>query len=263
LGIPLRSGRAFTEADDTGTANVAIINERLRKQLWPDVDPVGQQLVIGDAHTVVSIVGVVGDVKMDRMSEKPRRELYLSFAQVPPRSAGFVIRSSGNDETLAAAMRDAIWSVDSQQPVSKVSRIDSLMADVLAPDLILSQLAGFFGLLAVFLGAIGIYGVMANSVAQRTSEIGIRMALGASPKQLVTLVVGEGLKLAIIGIVAGVLVALALTRSMASILYNVKTSDPLIFTAVAIFFAFVAVLACGIPAWRALRVDPTIALRYE
>ncbi len=263
LGIPLRSGRAFTEADDTGTANVAIINERLRKQLWPDVDPVGQQLVIGDAHTVVSIVGVVGDVKMDRMSEKPRRELYLPFAQAPPRSAGFVIRSSGNDETLAAAMRDAIWSVDSQQPVSKVSRIDSLMADVLAPDLILSQLAGFFGLLAVFLGAIGIYGVMANSVAQRTSEIGIRMALGASPKQLVTLVVGEGLKLAIIGIVAGVLVALALTRSMASILYNVKTSDPLIFTAVAIFFAFVAVLACGIPAWRALRVDPTIALRYE
>jgi putative ABC transport system permease protein len=160
-------------------------------------------------------------------------------------------------------MRDAIWSVDAQQPVSKVSRIDALIADVLAPNLILSKLAGFFGVLALFLGAIGIYGVMANSVAQRTNEIGIRMALGASPRQLIRLVVGEGLKLATIGITAGVLVALALTRSMASILYNVKTSDPIIFSAVAILFALVAVAACSIPAWRALRVDPTIALRYE
>jgi putative ABC transport system permease protein len=262
-GIPLRTGRAFTEADDTGTANVAIINERLRKQLWPDADAVGQQLVLGDAHTDVSVVGVVGDVKMDQMSEKPRRELYLPFAQSPARSAGFVIRSSSNDETLAAAMRDAIWSVDAQQPVSKVSRVDAMIADVLAPNLILSKLAGFFGLLALFLGAIGIYGVMANSVAQRTNEIGIRMALGASPRQLIKLVVGEGLKLAMIGVSVGVLGALALTRSMASILYNVKTSDPIIFTAVAILFAFVAVAACSIPAWRALRVDPTIALRYE
>ncbi len=262
-GIPLRSGRAFTKADDTGTANVAIINERLRKQLWPDSDPVGQQLVLGDARTVVTVVGVVGDVKMDQMSEKPRRELYLPFAQSPARSAGFVIRSSGNDETLANAMRDAIWSVDDQEPVSKVSRIDTLIADILAPNLILSKLAGFFGILALFLGAIGIYGVMSHSVAQRTNEIGIRMALGASPKQLIRLVVGEGLKLAIFGIAAGLLVALALTRSMASILFNVKTSDPIIFTAVAILFAAVAAAACSIPAWRALRVDPTVALRYE
>jgi predicted permease len=262
-GIPLRSGRAFTKADDTGTASVAIINEHLRKQLWPDSDPVGQQLVLGDARTVVTVVGVVGDVKMNQMSEKPRRELYLPFAQSPARSAGFVIRSSGNDETLAGAMRDAIWSVDAQQPVSKVSRIDAMIADVLAPNLILSKLAGFFGILALFLGAIGIYGVMSHSVAQRTNEIGIRMALGASPKQLIRLVVGEGLKLAIFGIAAGLLVALALTRSMASILFNVKTSDPIVFTAVAILFAAVAAAACSIPAWRALRVDPTVALRYE
>ena len=262
-GIPLRSGRAFTEADDTGTANVAIINDRLRKQLWPDADPIGQQLVLGDAQTVVTVVGVVGDVKMNQLSEKPRRQLYIPFAQAPARSAGFVIRSSSNDETLAIAMRDAIWSVDAQQPVSKVSRIDALIADVLAPNLILSQLAGFFGALALFLGAIGIYGVMAHSVAQRTNEIGIRMALGASPKQLIKLVVGEGLKLAAIGIAAGLLVALALTRSMASVLYNVKTSDPIIFSGAAILFAAVAAAACTIPAWRALKVDPTVALRYE
>jgi putative ABC transport system permease protein len=262
-GIPLRSGRVFTKADDTGTANVAIINDRLRKQLWPDSDPIGQQVVLGDARTVVSVVGVVGDVKMNQISEKPRRELYLPFAQAPTRSAGFVIRSSGNDETLAAAMRDAIWSVDAQQPVSKVSRIDAMIADVLGPNLILSQLAGFFGLLALFLGAIGIYGVMSHSVAQRTNEIGIRMALGASPRQLIRLVVGEGLKLAIVGIAVGLLLALALTRSMASILFNVKTSDPIIFTAVAILFAAVAAAACSIPAWRALRVDPTVALRCE
>ena len=158
-------------------------------------------------------------------------------------------------------MQSGRWT--RRQPVSKVSRIDALIADVLAGNLILSQLAGFFGALALFLGAIGIYGVMAHSVAQRTNEIGIRMALGASPKQLIKLVVGEGLKLAAIGIAAGLLVALAVTRSMASILYNVKTSDPIIFTAVAILFAGVAAAACSIPAWRALRVDPTVALRYE
>ena len=263
MGISLHSGRAFTEADATGAAPVVIIDERVKQQMWPDADPIGQQLVLDDVSHVATIVGVVADVKIFQMTEQPRREVYIPFAQAPSRAAGIVVRSSGADSSLATSMRDAIWSVDSQQPVSQVSLLASLIRDVVAPNLILGQLAGFFGLLALFLGAIGIYGVMAHSVAQRTNEIGIRMALGASPRQVVELVVADGLKLAVVGIATGVLVALGVTHSMASILYNVKTGDPIIFSAVAIFFALVAAAACSIPAWRALRIDPTIALRYE
>ncbi len=263
MGISLHRGRTFNDADSPAAPPVAIISERLKEQLWPDSDPVGQQLAYGDDRFVVTVIGVVGNVKLFQMSEKPRREFYLPFAQAPSRSAGIVVRSAGANSALATAMRDTIWSVDAQQPVSQVDYLDTLIKDAVAPDLVLSELAGFFGVLALFLGAIGIYGVMAHSVAQRTNEIGIRMALGASPRQVVKLVVGEGLKVAAIGIAAGALIALGVTRTMASILNDMKTSDPLIFSAVAILFAVIAAAACSIPAWRALRVDPTVALRYE
>jgi predicted permease len=263
MEISLLRGRAFTAADDSASAPVVILGDHLARQLWPDSNPVGQQLVLDDASHIANIVGVVADVKIFRMTEIPLREVYVPFAQVPSRAAGIVVRSLRVDATLATSMRDAIWSVDPQQPVSQVDRLDTLIRNAVAPNLVLSELAFFFGLLAIFLGAIGIYGVMAHSVAQRTNEIGIRVALGASPRQVVKLVIGDGLRLAAIGIAAGALLALAVTRSMASILFNVKTSDPIIFTAVAILFTFVAVAACSIPAWRALRVDPTVALRYE
>ncbi len=263
MGIALHSGRAFTGADSAGAVPVVIIGERLKEQLWPDSDPLGQQLAYGDDRSVATIIGVAANVKLFQMSEQPRREFYLPFAQSPSRSAGIVVRSTTTNPTLPTAMRDAIWSVDAQQPVSQVDYLNTLISDALAGNLVLSKLAGFFGVLALFLGAIGIYGVMAHSVAQRTSEIGIRMALGANPGQLVKLVVWDGLKLALVGIAAGVLIALAVTRSMAAILIDVKPSDPVIFSSVPVLFVAIATAACAIPAWRALRVDPTEALRYE
>lgn len=263
MKITLLSGRPFSSADSFSAAPVVIVSNTLARQFWADGNPVGQQIVLDDAAAPATVVGVVADVQLFGTARWSHREVFVPFAQVPALHAGIVVRAAGNPESLAAPMRDAIWSVDSQLPVSEVKLLTTMIHDSYAPDGVLSQLAIYFGLLALFLGALGIYGVMAHSVARRTNEIGIRVALGASPRQVVELVIAEGLKVAAAGIVAGAILALALTRMMASILFNVKTSDPVIFTSVAVLFAAVAIAACAIPAWRALRIDPTVALRYE
>ena len=262
MQMVLLKGRGFTSADGPGNANVTVIDQTFARQFWPNEDPIGQKLTFGPQHVVCTIVGVENDVKMYNLRGQPRREMYVPLAQFPSQTLGFVARSAGNVGVLADPMRNEIWAVDKDQPVS-VSDLGTLMATQDAGNRVLMKLMVFFGALALFLCSIGIYGVMAHTVAQRTHEIGIRMALGAEPGRVMRLVVGHGLKLAFIGIAVGVFVAFGVTGSLASDLYQVTARDPLTFAGVPILFALVAVAACYIPARRAMRVDPMVALRYE
>jgi putative ABC transport system permease protein len=263
MQIQLVKGRTFTSADAPGNAPVALINQTLARQFWPNEDPIGQKLQFGELHKVCTIVGVVNDVKMYQLRGRPQREMYVPLAQFPSPTLGFVARAAGNAQALPTAIRDAIWAVDGDQPVSSVEQMETLMATQDAGNRVLTKLMVFFGVLALFLCAIGIYGVMAHTVAQRTHEIGIRMALGAEPRKVMGMVVAQGLRLTAVGIVIGVGAAFAVTRSLAFTLYQVKATDPATFVGVALLFAVVAVAACYAPARRAMKVDPMVALRYE
>jgi putative ABC transport system permease protein len=262
MQIGLLRGRTFTSADGPGNGNLAVIDQTFARQFWQDEDPVGKELTFGPKPVVCTIVGVVNDIKMYNLRGHPERQMYVPLAQFPSRTLGFVARTARNAGSVANPVRDAIWAVDKDQPVS-VSDLGTLMAVQDAGNRVLVKLMVFFGVLALFLCSIGIYGVMAHAVAQRTHEIGIRMALGAEPGNVMRLVIGQGLKLALIGIALGVLVAFGVTGSLASDLYQVTARDPVTFVGVPILFALVAVAACYIPARRAMRVDPMVALRYE
>jgi ABC-type antimicrobial peptide transport system permease subunit len=200
---------------------------------------------------------------MYQLRPRPERQIYVPLAQFPSATLGFVVRTAGNSTTMTTAIRDTIWAVDRDQPISSVEPLETLMAIVDAGNRVLTKLMVFFGALAMFLGVIGIYGTMSDLVSQRTHEIGIRTALGASPLQVMGTVIGQGLKLALIGVTVGVLWAVGATRSLATMLYQVTPNDPLTFIAVPIVFAVVAAAACYVPARRAMRVDPIVALRFE
>ena len=263
MQIHLLKGRWFTSADAPGTGNVTVIDQMLAEQLWPNEDPVGQKMTFGPAHVVCTIVGMVNDVKMYNLRGHPERQMYVPLAQFPSYTLGFVARTAGMPVGIGDAIRNAIWGVDSDQPVSSVEELTTLMAVQDAGNRVLVKLMVLFGLLALFLCAIGIYGVMAHAVAQRTHEIGIRMALGAEPHRVMSMVVWQALRLTAIGIVIGVAAALAATQSLAFMLYQVKASDPATFLGVPALFALLAVVACYVPARRAMKVEPMVALRYE
>ena len=240
-----------------------MINETLARQQFAQENPIGRRLEIGEKHDVCTIVGVVHDVKKFSMSDRPYRQMYVSVEQFPNRYMSIVVRASRDAPGLAAGIRNAIWAVDSEQPISAVRPLNDLITERNTPNRILAQLVGFFGALALLLGAVGIYGVMAHSVQQRIHELGVRMALGASPGEVMRLVLRQGFKLTFFGMVFGLLAAAGVTHGLASILENVKPGDLFTFTAVAALFSFVALAACYIPARRAARVDPMVALRYE
>jgi len=262
MQIPVLRGRSIEPGDGAGAPNVVLINETLLQQQFPKEDPIGRQLEIGVEKKVCTIVGVVGDVKR-WLQNRPERQMYVSAAQFPQPYMSIVVRESRPSPQLATSIRDAVWSVDSEQPVSAVRTLDDVITEQNAGNRILTQMVAFFGALAMLLGAIGIYGVMAHSVQQRIHEIGIRMALGASPGEVARLVLGQGFKITLAGIVLGLLAAAGATRALASILYKVNASDPITFIAVALFFALVALAACYLPARRGARVDPMVALRHE
>ena len=265
MQINLMKGRTFTDADGPTTQPVVIINQEMARQFWPTGDPIGEKLHFGlDKPVDASIVGIVADVKMDsQWSHHHDREIYVPFAQAPSHQMGIVIRSTAAEGTLADAVRSAIWSVDADQPVSLVRPMGTVIAEQFSGYQIMTQLMGFFSLLGLFLGAIGIYGVMAFMVTQRTREIGIRITLGAQPREILGLVIGKGLWLAAGGIALGVVGALVMSRFLEFMLAGMNPHDPLTFTGVAALIAVVAIAACYIPARRAMRVDPMVALRYE
>lgn len=266
MAISLVRGREFTEADKDGAPKVVIINETLARRFFPNQDPVGKRLNLGEADKpdMWEIVGVVRDVKSFGLSEETHLDIYRPYDQLSSSLIAFTIRTASDPAGLAAAVREEVWSVDKDQPFfSKVLPMEQLASDSITLRRVSMLLLGAFATLAFILAVMGIYGVMSYSVTQRTQEIGIRMALGASRRDVFKLIIGHGMLLAAIGAGAGLLAAFAITRLMASLLFGVSATDPITFAAIPVVLAGVALAACAMPARRATKVDPMVALRYE
>jgi len=263
MGIPLRKGRAFTEDDTAEAPPVGIINESMAHRYWPDEDPIGKRLKIDSEDPWMEIVGVVGDVKHLGLDSKSRSELYVPYFRDPWPFMTIVVRSGPGSAGLAAAMRNEVWAVDKDLPVPDIRPMEQLLAASVARRRFNMLLLGIFGAIALVLAAVGIYGVMSYSVTQRTREIGIRMALGATRYDVLKLVVGQGMTLALIGVSLGLAAAFALTRVLSSLLFAVGTTDPTTFVVISALLSVVALAACLLPARRAMTIDPMAALRYE
>ena len=270
MNIALRQGRYFTEHDNQNSLPVAIINETMARQYWPGQNAVGRRFKLGDpANDIpwIQIVGVVADVRQMGLDEPVKAEMYFPYQQQSdydfyiPRD--LVIRTSGNTSSVVASVRQIVHEVDPDQPVSNIATMSDVLGEEAAPRRMgMIMLVAFAGL-ALLLASLGIYGVLAYFVTQHTNEIGVRMAVGASPLNIVSLVLKKGMGLTLLGIGIGLAASFALTRLMSSLLFGVNASDPLTFIAVPLVLAAVALVACLIPARRAMKVDPMIALRYE
>ncbi|MFP5262087.1 MAG: ABC transporter permease [Blastocatellia bacterium] len=264
MGIPLLRGRAFTDRDAAGAARVAVINETMARRFFPDEDPIGKRIsVTNGPEAFREIVGVVGDVKHDGLDQETPPQTYMSFAQEPNNGMTLVLRSDADPATLGAAIRAAVSGIDKDQPISAIRPLAEVLADSVAQQRFSMLLLGVFAAVALVMAAVGLYGVMSYSVTQRTHEIGVRMALGASPRDVLGLVVGQGVMLTSAGVCIGLAAAVALTRLMESLLFGVTATDPLTFGAISLMLMAVAFVASYIPARRATRVDPMVALRYE
>ncbi len=264
MGIPLLAGRGFTGQDADGAARVIVVNRAFAERIFPGGDPIGQRVRLGRNSDIVrEIVGVVANTKHYALGENDLPQVYEPFAQMPRRYSSFLLRTSVEPGSLAAAVRREVRAMDPEQPVVGIVTIEELLAESVAQPRFRTLLLGLFGGLALLLAAVGVYGVMAYSVARRTQEIGIRMALGAGRREVVRLVLRRGLRLAVLGIAVGLAGALAATRVLATLLFGITPTDAPTFAATALLLLAVAVLACLMPALRAARVDPLVALRYE
>jgi putative ABC transport system permease protein len=263
LSIPLLRGRFFTDQDTQGAQAVAIVSKSLAGQLAPNADLVGKQVNAEGVKGALEIVGVVGDVHQLGITSEMTSEIYLPFSQLPAPIICFAVRTASDPAGLAKAAERAIWAVDKDQSIGYIMPMGELASEWLAPQRVVTLLLGGFAGMALLLAAVGIYGVIAYSVTQRTHEIGIRMALGARATHILRLVVGQGLGLALAGVALGLAGSFGLTRFLSSLLYGVRPSDPPVFVAVSALPAGVALLASLIPARRATKVDPMVALRYE
>lgn len=263
LKIPLRRGREFTSRDILRSAPVTIINESLARRFWPaypnGLDPVGQQLLIGGSPQPAEIVGIVADVRQG--PDDPRPGLFRPCAQRPPLSAMFAVRTEGDPLRFVNAIRGQVLAIDRDQPISAVKTMDDVVEESEGQRRLIMTLLGVFAGTALLLTVVGIYGVIAYSVAQRAQELGIRRALGAQQGDIVWLVLGQGLSLALCGVALGICGAFALTRVIDSLLYHVRATDPTTFVGVALLFIVVALTATYVPARRAARSDPMAALR--
>ncbi len=269
MQIPVRAGRGFTDMDRQGQPLVAVVNETFVETFFPHEDPLGARVDWGRSkspHQWMTIIGVVQDVKYWGLDQPADPAVYAPFSQSDEawrRWMTLAIRTPGPSNTLVDEVKQQVWSLDRQIPVSDIQSMNGLMAESLAQQRFNMLLLGIFAALALVLSAVGIYGLMAYAVSQRTHEIGVRVAVGAQQRDVLRLIVGDGAKLAFFGIAIGIVAAFALTRLMASLLFEVAPTDPETFAVVAVLLAAVALMACYIPARRATRVDPMVALRYE
>ena len=261
LHVPLLRGREFTEHDDAQAPGVAIVNESLVRRFWPNDNPIGKHILLGQRPQPVEVVGVFGDVRNTGLAVDTNPEVMLPFPQLPWRWLNLSVRTAGDPRSLVAAIRRQVSTVDQDQPLTEVQTMQELIGSASAQPRFTMLLLGLFSATALILATVGIYGVIAYSVAQRTQELGIRMALGADESDVLKLVLGHGLGLTSMGIVIGLAGALALTRLMASLLYQTSATDPMAFVLSALLFTLVALLASYLPARRAVRIDPTDALR--
>ena len=266
LGIPLRRGRDFTGHDTRDSQRVAIIDERFARRFWPaypaGIDPIGQSIVVGISNPhPAEIVGIAADVRQTLEDPSWPESVYVSFNQSPQPFGLLAVRTAGDPLSFTRTMRDRVRMVDPDQPVNDVQTMDDLVDAQTGQRRLLATLLGSFAAVALLLAMVGIYGVIAYSVAQRTREVGIRRALGAQQTDILRLILGQGVALALSGIAAGLAGAAAATRVMNALLFHVGATDPITFAAVAAIFLLIALAASFIPAWRASRIDPATALR--
>jgi putative ABC transport system permease protein len=267
LGIPLVKGRDFTPEDmQPGALPVAIINERMAARYWPNEDPVGRRITLGlprPENPWITIVGIAKDVPHRAIDSKPEPDWYTSRVVSPQRRRYMFVRSALPAATLTAAIRKEVATIDPYQPLTSVKTMDQVISTTTAPRRFNALLLGVFAAIALVLATLGIYSVISYAITLRTQEIGIRIALGANRSTILRMVLRKGIMLTLIGAAIGLVTAFALTRWMSSLLFGVSASDPLTYATVLLVALGAALLACSIPASRATKVDPLIALRYE
>jgi putative ABC transport system permease protein len=268
LSIPVIQGRAFEQRDDASHPLVVLINQTTAEQNFAGEDPVGKRIGFGATNRQgqpvwFEIVGVAGNVRSMELREEPSPEVYLSSQQDAFSEMSFVIRTQIEPEGLAAAVREAVQDVDPAQPVTAIRTMENIVSESVTQPRFNLTLLGIFGVIALVLSAAGIYGVTSYAVNQRTHEIGIRMAVGAQERDVLQLMMREGMTPALIGVAIGLATSLLLTRLMKSLLFGVSATDPLTIAALSMLLLSVALMSCYLPARRATKVDPMIALRYE
>ncbi len=264
MAIPLLRGRFFSEHDVSGATSVAIVNQAFARRYFSGEEPVGKRVAfLWGTEGFQEIVGVVGDIRHGSLTQGPEPELYVPFEQRPDSSFNVVVRSQANPAALVAAVRKLVFQIDSNLAVANAATLEEIVLRSVSGERFRTVLLGAFAAIALILTAVGLYGVVAYSVSQRTQEIGIRMALGAQPRDISDMVLRQGFRLVAIGTAIGILAALILARFVASLLFEVRPYDPLTFVAITILLAGVTLAAGYLPARRATRVDPLVALRYE
>jgi putative ABC transport system permease protein len=284
MNIPLKRGRYFTDQDnrawiagkdlsqleeverDVAGMNAIVIDEEFARRYWPNEDPIGKRIAMGkeERPMFLTVLGVVGRVKMEGLSQDSNRvQGYFPFAQNPSSDMTVVLKATGDPNQLIAAVRQQVKTIDPDQPIYSIRTMDEIRAESVAPERLNLTLLSIFAGIALVLAIVGIYGVMSYSVTQRTHEIGIRMAIGAQPRDVFRMVIGQGMMLALIGVGIGLAGAFGLTRLMTTMLFGVEPTDPATFAAIAVLLTGVALVACYVPGRRATKVDPVVSLRYE
>jgi predicted permease len=263
MRVPLLAGREFSERDDAQAPKVVMVNQTLAQRFWPQENPIGKHILLGRGTTPSEVAGVLGDVRNASLAADVSPEIYLPFPQLPWASMNLVVRTAGDPHGFVAAVRGRVLAVDKDQPVTAVATMEEVMEQAAAPPRFTAWLLSALAAMALVLAVVGIYGAIAYSVAERTEEMGVRLALGAGRADIVRLVLRQGLLLALGGTGVGLVASLGLTRLLESQIYRVSVTDPITFAGCAAVFTAVAALASYLPARRAMRVDPMAALRWE
>jgi len=267
MGIPIVRGRDFTDEDNAETKDVVVISEKTAQHFWPGQDPIGKRLKPGSSASKSAwreVIGIVKDVRQNDLIAPPKMEMYFTYRQPKELAANaLIMRTTIEPMGIAASVRNTIWSVDKDQTVAGIDTMDHIVAEAVARQRIGMLLLGLFAGLALLLASVGIYGVMSYSVAQRTREIGIRIALGARRTDVLQMTVAQGLKLVGAGMMIGLVAAFLVTRVLATLLFGITATDPITFAGISAVLLAVAILASYLPALRATRVDPITALRAQ
>ena len=267
MGISLIRGRDFTDQDKADSKSVVVISEKTAQHYWPGQDPIGKRLKPGSTSSDVpwrEVIGVVKDVRQNDFIAQPKMQMYFTYRQLKDLAANaLIVRTNVEPMSLTTSVRNAIWAVDKDQPVADIDTMDHIVSEAIARQRFSMLLLGIFAALALVLAAVGIYGVMSYSVAQRTHEIGIRMALGARRTDVLRMTVRQGLRLVSVGMLLGLAAAVLLTRVLASLLFGISATDPITFIGISLVLFAVAILASYVPALRATKVDPIVALRVQ
>jgi putative ABC transport system permease protein len=284
MNIPLKRGRYFNEHDDrsslvgrdlsklnevekeSAALNSIVIDEEFARRYWPNEDPIGKRIAMGSEERpqYLTVLGVVGRVKMDGLGQDSKRvQGYFPFAQIPNSGMTVILKAAGDPNQLIAAVRQQVKTIDPDQPIYAIRTMVEIRAESVAPERLNLTLLSIFAGIALILAIVGIYGVMSYTVTQRTHEIGIRMAIGAQPRDVFRMVLRQGMMLTLIGVGVGLIWAFVVTRLMATMLFGVEPTDPATFAAIAALLTMVALVACYVPGRRATKVDPVVSLRYE